>query len=175
MNNLLIGNIVALFAAVLMVIIGFVRSKKNILKLQCVQFGLYAVSNFILGGVTGSLANIFSIIRNMRCIKKDISLFEKMIYIILQIVFSALLNTSGLLGWAPVIATCIYTLLMTTKDEVVLKLVSIFGTCFWVYFDFSIRNYVSFSFDVASIISTIVGIISVISLRKKLANEKVQF
>ena len=166
MNNVLIGNIISLGAALLMVLIGFIRSKKNILKVQCAQFGLYAVSNFILGGYTGSIANIFSIVRNLRCVNKDISIYEKLFYILAQIVCSALLNTSGLLGWLPVAAACVFTLVITTKNEIVLKLVCILGQIMWTIYDFNIKNYVSFAFDIATVISNIVGIFSILKLRK---------
>ena len=63
-NSLLIGNIIALIGALFMVAIGLVKNKRNILIMQNIQFFIMGIGNLILGGVSGFVANIVSIIRN---------------------------------------------------------------------------------------------------------------
>ena len=58
---LIIGNIIALTASLLMVYSGILKEKKKILYVQTVQIGLSVVSNIVLGGLTGAIINAISI------------------------------------------------------------------------------------------------------------------
>ena len=48
--KLIIGNIVALIASLIMVYSGYLKQKKKILYVQTIQIGLSVLSNIILGG-----------------------------------------------------------------------------------------------------------------------------
>lgn len=161
MNLIVVGNIIALIGSVLMVGIGFVKKKSNILIGQCFQFGIMGVANLVLGGITGFVSNAVSIVRNLICYKRAFTLPFKIVFILIQVVLSATMNTMGLIGWLPIAAACLYTWFLDTKSEVVLKLVMIIGLISWAVYDITLKNYVSFLFDVFSIISTIIGIVMV--------------
>ena len=60
MNTVLLGNIVALIGAAIMVSTGFLKTKKQILTVQCFQFVVLSASNAILGAFTGITANAIS-------------------------------------------------------------------------------------------------------------------
>ena len=54
MNIIVIGNIVAFIGAILMVLVGFIKTKRNILIAQNIQFLIMGLGNLILGGVSGT-------------------------------------------------------------------------------------------------------------------------
>lgn len=62
---LIIGNVIALIAALMMVYSGVLNSKKKILFIQTIQIGLSVISNIILGGITGAIINSISLVRNI--------------------------------------------------------------------------------------------------------------
>ena len=80
MNLILIGNIVALAGAAVMVASGFIKNRKNVLIAQCGQFAIMGVSNLILGGVTGMISNVVSILRNIICLKREFTIPLKIFY-----------------------------------------------------------------------------------------------
>ena len=52
---ILLGNIVAFSGCIIMVLIGFVKEKKKILLLQCVQSAFMGTGNLLLGGIVPQL------------------------------------------------------------------------------------------------------------------------
>ena len=77
MVSIIIGNIIAFIASILMVYSGMLKQKKKILYFQTVQIGLSVISNIILGGITGAIINALSLIRNILCYKDKLGLKEK--------------------------------------------------------------------------------------------------
>ena len=75
--KLIIGNIVALIASLIMVYSGYLKQKKKILYVQTIQIGLSVLSNIILGGITGAIINAVSCIRNILCYKEKLSNITK--------------------------------------------------------------------------------------------------
>lgn len=159
MNLILIGNIVALAGAAVMVASGFIKNRKNVLIAQCGQFAIMGVSNLILGGVTGMISNVVSILRNIICLKREFTIPLKIFFIAIQLILSARVNTMGLIGWFPIIAACIFTWFLDTKSDLFLKFIIIVTMLPWCVYDFVLYNYVSFAFDVFTIISNTIGII----------------
>ena len=154
----LIANIISLVGAVIMVVIGFIPERSRILKLQCVQWLILGIANVMLGGVTGLISNLVSIVRNLWSLKRELTRPVILFFIVLQIALSIPFNTLGLLGWLPTIAAIAFTLFLNSKDARVLKLAIIFGQVLWSIFDFSLMNYSAFAFDIFTIISSLVGI-----------------
>ena len=56
--KIIIGNIVALVASCIMVYSGYLKKKDKILLVEIIHNFLFALSNFILGGITGSIVNL---------------------------------------------------------------------------------------------------------------------
>ena len=165
--NILIGNIIAFAGCGLMVLVGFVKQKKNILGIQCVQFILQGASNLILGGVSGFIANIVSLLRNLAFFKFKPNLWLKLFFIALQVVlsFSSLLN--GFINWLPLLAAVMFTWFLDLENEVHLKIVIIITQVFWLIYDFIHFNYVSVAFDCFTMVSTVIGIFLILRDRKK--------
>ena len=166
MNTVLLGNIVALVGAAIMVSTGFLKTKKQILIAQCFQYGVLSASNAILGAFTGITANVVGIARNLFCMKREFTAPWKLIFIAAQMILFFAFNADGWFGLLPAAATCAYTWFLDLKDEVKLKIVIIVTVLCWAVYDFVFKNYVTFAFDLGTVVSNAVGIIT---LRKAAA------
>lgn len=157
-KTILIANAIALAASCIMVGIGLIRDKRRILLTQCAQFGLNAVSNLLLGGVSGSISNVIAIVRNLWCVKRDMSLPLKIAFCVFQCALTVLVSRGGALEILPILATCVYTFALNTKSPVFLKGVMAFTQAMWLVYDFQYKNYVAFTFDAFTICSVLVSI-----------------
>lgn len=159
MIQIVIGNIIALAASLLMVYSGIVKKKKKIIYVQSIQIGLFVASNLVLGGITGAIINFLSFIRNILCYKDKLGLKEKIILTILSLVLSLALNNLGIIGLLPLISTVTYLWLMNIKDVIKFKYLMCFTMILWLIYDFSIKSYTSSIFDLFTIISNIIAIV----------------
>ena len=161
MSILLIGNAFALVGAILMIVTGFLKKKKEILGVQIIQFALMGVGNFLLGGISGAISNAVGILRNVVGFKREFTLPYKLFFIAVQAVLTLVFYQSGLgiLAWFPFVATVIFTWFMDTLDERVLKGAIIAGELLWAFYDFHFMNYASLTCDIFTIISNIIGIL----------------
>ncbi|MCQ2575728.1 MAG: YgjV family protein [Treponema sp.] len=166
---LLLGNIISFAGAIVMVCTGLLKSKKNILIAQCFQYGIMGAGNIILGGITGGIANFISILRNLITIKFNFTTPLKIIFIVLQVIFTAFMNTQGIIGWLPTVAACIFTWCLDTKSEILIKLLIIIAQLMWSIYDISIKNFASLTFDILTIITNIIGIVMIKSKKPETA------
>lgn len=167
MNTILIGNIISFAGSVLMVTVGLLKTKKSILLTQCSMFTLMGIANIILGGMTGAVSSLVSIIRNIFCLRGPLTVPMKLIVIAIQVILSVKVNTLGWIGWLPILSACFYTWMIDVKDEIRLKEVLIIAQSMWLIYDIVICNYVAFTFDILTILSNIYGIISLRSDRSR--------
>jgi len=166
MNIVVIGNIISFAGAMLMVGVGFLKTRKSILLTQCSMFTLMGIANLILGGVTGAISSLVSILRNLLCLKGPLTVPMKLFVIAVQVLLSARLNTLGWIGWLPIISACFYTWMIDVKDETRLKAVLIASQSLWFVYDLTIQNYVGFTFDILTILSNMYGIFSLRASQK---------
>lgn len=158
MTQIIIGNIIALIASILMVLAGLQKKKKKILFIQIIQIALSVISNLVLGGYTGAIINALSCVRDILCYKDKMGTREKIIIIILAVGLSLIFNNLGWIGLLPLIATVVYISFMNTKDVVKFKLLIIFSMVMWLIYDLYIKSYTSGVFDFASIIANLIAI-----------------
>ncbi len=167
LNHILIGNAIFLIGSLMMVAIGIIRGKNRILVVQCVQFTFMGIAQFILGGITGSITNAVSILRNVICVWVKFTLPYKLLFMGIQVIMTILVWPTTVIQWLPTVAACLYTWFLDTKSEKVLKTVMIVCQLFWVVFDFSIQNYVGVAFDLFTVVSTVAGILMLKKARAK--------
>lgn len=99
MRNVIIGNVIAFIAAVLMLISGYVKSKKVTLLIQTVEVFLDAVACFVLGAVSGGIVNLFSLVRNILAYLDKFTPVSKSIIILSVSVLSIKFNSNGWVGY----------------------------------------------------------------------------
>ncbi|MGN1351656.1 MAG: YgjV family protein [Clostridia bacterium] len=167
MIYIIIGNIIALIASIIMVYSGFLKQKKTILYAQTIQIGLSVLSNIVLGGITGAIINALSCVRNILCYKNKLDLKSKIILIFLATTLSLMFNNLGVIGLLPVISTITYILLMNTKDIIKFKWLIIFTMLMWLIYDLFIKSYTSAIFDFMNIVANIISIIQIRLQNKK--------
>lgn len=161
MIYIIIGNIIALIASIIMVYSGFLKQKKTILYAQTIQIGLSVLSNIVLGGITGAIINALSCVRNILCYKNKLDLKSKIILIFLATTLSLMFNNLGVIGLLPVISTITYILLMNIKDVIKFKYLIIFTMILWFFYDLYIKSYTSACFDFMNIVANFVSIIQI--------------
>lgn len=158
MLQIVIGNVIALIASILMVLAGLQKEKKKILFTQIIQIFFTIISNLVLGGYTGVIVNALSCARDVLCYKDRMGRKEKIIIIILSIILSCMFNNLGWIGFLPVISTIIYIIFIDTKNVVHFKLLIIFSLLMWLVYDLYINAYISGLFDFLCIITNIIAI-----------------
>ena len=170
-DNIIIGNIVAFIGSIIMVYTGLIKEKKKLIFVQTIQIGLFVISNFVTGGITGGIINILCLGRNILSYKEKLGFKEKVILTILSIGLSVPVNTLGIYGLLPVIGTVAYIWLMNTKDILKFKWLVIFNGIMWLIYDAYISLFVSAVFDFMTIGTTIISMIQ-IKFGKKNVNDK---
>ena len=171
MTNIVIGNIVALVASLLMVYTGIIKRKEKIVLIQTIQIGLSVLSNIILGGITGAIINAISCVRNILCYKEKLGTTAKVLIIVSSVVLSLLFNNLGIIGILPIISAVVYTLFMNIKDVVKFKYLTIFIMLFWGTYDLYIKSYSSAVFDFMTIFANIIAIFKLKSTQKNQVSE----
>lgn len=157
MNNLLIGNAASMVGCLIMVGIGFLKSNRHILVAQSVQCLFMGAGNLILGGVSGFICNIVTIIRNLVFIRFRNTTALKLFFIALQFVLSISTLSAGWISWLPIISAALFTWFMDTPSAAKLKVIILCTQVMWLIYDLYYRNYVASAFDVMTMCSNIIG------------------
>ena len=171
MTNIVIANIIALIASLLMVYTGIIKRKNIIVLVQTIQIGLSVLSNILLGGITGAIINAISCVRNILCYKEKLGILAKILIIIASIVPSIMFNNLGFIGILPIISAVAYTLFMDTKDIIKFKYLTIFIMFLWGTYDLYIKSYSSAVFDFMTIIANIISVIKIKSTKNESVNK----
>lgn len=159
MNYLLLGNGIALAGSCVMIGIGFLKKKNHILHAQCLQCLLMGIGNLVLGGVTGFASNIITIARNLVSCVVEFNTIWKIIFIIIQVVPTIYFNNMGLIGYLPAVAACVFTWYMDTDNDILFKIIVIVTLMMWTVYDFTLLNFVAFTFDILTITSNTITLI----------------
>ena len=115
----------------------------------------------ILGGVTGFISGIVSIVRNLVFARTGGSRNWKIAFIVSQTVLTFLTGWPGLLGCLPLISGIILTWFIDAESETQFKIAIIAAQVTWVIYDWQYRNYVAFVFDIFTILSNLAGIVMI--------------
>lgn len=167
MTRLLIGNGLSFLGCLVMVYIGLVKDKKRVLLLQCVQFLLLALGNLTLGAYTGAISGTCSLLRNLVCCFFPYTLPLKLVFLAAQIIPAVFANRVGWIGWLPIASTCIFTWFLGVKDELRFKLLLLLTQLFWCVYDLYFRNYASFAFDILTVTTCTVALVSLCRAKRK--------
>lgn len=166
MNTLIIGNALCLVASVIMLLIGLIKNKKRFLGAQCVMNVVFIAGNTVLGGYSGAVANAVTLIRNIVCIKYNLTKPLKLLFIALQVAITAFIGADGILAWLPVFANCVFTWFMDSEDMILLKAVVIVSQAMWLVYDFSIMNYATVLFDFGACVTNGIALFSLVKEKK---------
>ena len=147
-----------MIGCLIMVGIGFLRQKKQILLAQVLQCLFLGLGNLVLGGFSGFICNIVTILRNLVFLRYNNTTFLKVSFILLQFVLSFGTLSAGFISWLPLIAAAIFTWCMDTRSDVKLKLCILSTQVLWLIYDLFYCNYVASAFDAMTFASNLVGL-----------------
>ena len=144
MNEVLIGNICSLCAMVSDSVSSVQKKHSRILAVQTLSQFFYAAGSIILKGYSSTVQNAVAVLRNIAAIKRIKSKTAEWTLILLGVVFGAVFNNRGLLGWLPIIANLEYSVAMFrfSDDVRLLKGAFILNSVMYAVFNFMIMNYV---------------------------------
>ena len=166
MNALLIGNAISMIGCLVMVGIGFLKKKNHILIAQSIQCLFMGAGNLILGGISGFICNMVTILRNFVFLKFRNTTVLKIFFILLQFVLSISSLSLGWISWLPIAAAALFTWYMDTKSEAKLKIVILCTQVMWLTYDLYFRNYVASAFDVMTMISNTICLFAILKSSK---------
>lgn len=156
--RIVLGNGVFFLGAVILVSLGLIRTKRNILIAQIAQEAFMGTGMLILGGISGFIVDMVAIVRNVVCIRWKYTLKWKLIFIAAQVGLYAAFGVEGFYGWLPVLAMCLFTWFLDTENVVLLKiLIAVMQLMFLIY-DAHIHNYVGMGVDIVSAATNVAGI-----------------
>lgn len=155
---LLAANLISLAAMIIMCLCGLIKKKHQFVLVQMVYTFLMAVANVVLGAMTGAIVDLVGIVRNGLAYKDRLKGPFPYLLAAISVVLCLLFNQHGLLGILPLFSTVPYTLLMGRCNDRQMKLLTIFSTVFWAFYDFGVQNYVAGSFDVGMIVTCLIGL-----------------
>lgn len=156
---LIIGNILAFIASILMVYTGTLNNRKKIIFIQTIYTLMFTLGDLLLAGYSGAIVNMISIIRNILSYNDKLGTIQKIILIICALITTIMFNNLGFIGILPLLSMIMYILFMNTKNVNKFKLIIIFSSILWVIYDFTIKLYVSSIFDVLTILSALITIL----------------
>jgi len=156
--QIVLGNGIFFLGAVILMLLGLVKTKRNILIAQILQEGFMGAGMLILGGISGFIADTIAIIRNLVCIRWKFTLLCKLIFIAAQVGLYAAVGSEGIYGWMPVMAMALFTWFLDSENVILLKVLIVVMQLMWLIYDISIQNYVGMVVDLVSAFTNLVGI-----------------
>lgn len=180
---LIVGNIIALVASLLMIYSGLLKKAKEVVYVQSVQIALLIASNLVLGGIPGAIVNTINLIRNIIFYNDKLNTIIKIILTILTLVLGIHFNNLGVIGYLPIIAGLSYLWLIDIKDPKKFKYLNIFSLILWFIYDLCIYSFSSALFDLATVITNFIALtkisndktIHIIKYDNKYAKETMKF
>ena len=155
---IIVGNIIAFVASLLMVYSGILKKAKDVIYVQSIQTTLLTASNIVLGGISGAIVNALSLVRNILFYNDKLNKIAKIILSFLTIVLCIYFNNLGVIGYLPLICAIAYLWLMDIPDPIKFKYLNIFTLLLWVIYDLYIMSFTSAVFDFATIITNIIAV-----------------
>lgn len=151
------GNSIMLIASIIMVTLGFAKTKKQVVIWQSIQIALMAIATICFGSIPGTIANGIGITRNLLSYNNKLNRVAQIILCVIATLSTVIFNNIGWLGIFPWAATIIYTLCINTQKLKFLKGIIGFTCILWAIHDFAMQSYVAVVFNIFTIITCIIG------------------
>ena len=158
MNILIIGNIIALIGSSLSIILGIIKNREKIIYVQTIQFFIFTIANFVLGGISGAIANLIGLVRNLLCYKEKLTKVAMLLIVIISSILILGFNNLGFIGLLPLFNTIIYTVFINEKHPLKFKILFLITVILWFIYDLTIKSYTSAIFDTFAIITSIITV-----------------
>lgn len=155
-----------------MIAVGLIKKKKHMMLAQSAQFCFQSFGNLVLGSINGFFSCVLSFIRIIVFTKLRGTVWLKLTFLSIQLAFTLWVGADTIYEWLPFLSVLAYTWYLDTENPITFKIVNLIGVSMWAFHDIHYLNYVAFSFDILTIVSTVTGIIILLKeKRKKTANQ----
>lgn len=159
MNQIVLGNMISFAAAVMLFLGCYTTDTNKIYRYQIAENMILCLSSLVFGSYSGMITLSLAIFRNILLMKDK---YTKNWMILLSIVITAggvMVNTKGLVGLLPVIATLVWTVSnYYFRDFLHVKIFLLINIALWTIYFFAIWD---FSSGIAQIVTGIIGILSI--------------
>ena len=165
--SLIIGNILCFIAATIMMLMGMIKDRIKFIEAQSLMNVVYIAGYSFLRGTSGIIVNIITLLRNIVCLKWKMTTPIKLGFIIVQVILGIIFDNKGIIAWFPVIACSIFTLYMDCEDAVKLRCVIVGTQILFIFYDWTVRAYTGFAFDILATITNTISLVSLIKERNQ--------
>ena len=159
MNQIVLGNMISFAAAVMLFLVCYTTDTNKIYRYQIEENMILCLSSLVFGSYSGMITLSLAIFRNILLMKDK---YTKNWMILFSIVITAggvMVNTKGLVGLLPVIATLVWTVSnYYFRDFLHVKIFLLINIALWTIYFFAIWD---FSSGIAQIVTGIIGILSI--------------
>lgn len=166
MSALLIGNILCFIAATIMMLMGMIKDRIKFIEAQSVMNIVYVAAYAFLRGTSGVIVNIVTLTRNIICLKWKMTTPIKLIFIIGQVILGIIFGNSGIIAWFPVLSCSLFTWYMDCEEPVKLRIVIIVTQLLFLMYDWTVKAYTGFAFDILATITNTISLISLVRERR---------
>ena len=160
MSNLLIANMISAVSAMFTCLSCYSKDRARIYYYQVGQCVALAIANIFFNSYAGIITLMLCALRNF-LLAKDI--YNKYICVSLaagMLIFGALLNNNGGIGWIVIAANVIYTLgAFFAKNELTIKLNIILDLILWMIYEVFIIDIPSLIADSIAVVIAVIAIV----------------
>lgn len=151
------AQFLGLIYAIFLILSNYGKTTKQILYLQTISFLFKAIHYYLLGGISGFLTSLISMIRNI-IIYKTQNKTLTIIFIIIYITIGTI-TLKSIFTILPVIATITYTIIITKNNPKYLRYGTLITSITWLIYNIYIMSYSAIVLQTIMIISNIIAII----------------
>ena len=155
-----------LLGCILMITSGVPKKKSSILRLQNLQLSLMTIGNGLLGSTAGTLTNLFGLARNFIQLSGVMTRRLQIALVVANILCVIPLNNLGWVGYLPLLATCLFTIVVNCKNIITYKCIFIVTCILWLVHDIVIKAYTTIPFDLFGIVTNLVSIFQTLRATK---------
>ena len=162
---ILIANLFSTAACIVMVVLGFVRKKENLVTGQAIQLGLLAVSNTLLQAYSGTIGNVIGVVRCLILPRAKKVISWKIGFILVQLAATLLMmifvtkDYTIWQCWIPFVYAVILTCVLDCKSVVVFKLAIAVAQALFFFFDLYYVNYGSMAADLLTVFTNVTSVL----------------
>lgn len=174
----IVAQILGLFGFVFYGLSFWQKNRKKVLMFDMIECTLYATHYFLLGGLTGGIANIVGVGRSATFMFKGKNKFTSGPYLPIMFLFFYALNAaftwSGPITLFPTIGSMVLCLAIWQHNTRLIRRYSLLSNLFWLIYAFSIGAYVAVATNIILMISTTSAIIKLDVLKERYSNYKIK-
>jgi len=152
------GQLLGFVYALFLIISNFGKTTKHILFMQTIAFFFKTLHYYLLGGISGFLTSLISMIRNLIFYKIKESKLWTTLFILIYLIIG-IITLKDIYTLLPVLATITYTIVINYNNPKYLRYGIFITSLTWLIYNIYIISYSGIIIQIVMIISNIIAII----------------